>query len=93
MWEEECGKDRGEVELLEKYLGLGWGGVEQSWTGKERGWGWAGVGWDWGEAPAGLWVGWSHQRQAWLQRWSCLPGKPTESGPVQLHGRGQAVPF
>lgn len=46
MWEEECGKVLGEVEFLEKYLGLGWGGMEQSWTGKERGWGWgwAGVG-------------------------------------------------
>ena len=33
MWEEECGKDRGEVELLEKYLGLGQGRVGLGWGG------------------------------------------------------------
>ena len=85
MWEEECGKDGAEVEILEKDSTQGWGraelGQKGAWLGLGRGWAW-------------LWVGWSHQRQGVADKDGVVgPRKPTESEPVQLHARGQTVPF
>ena len=41
MWEEECGKDGAEVEILEKDLTQGWGraglGQKGAWLGLGRG--------------------------------------------------------
>ena len=68
MWEEECGKDGAEVEILEKDSTQGWGraelGQKGAWLGLGRGWAW-------------LWVGWSHQRKGMADKDGAVgPGIP-----------------
>lgn len=54
VWEEECGKDGADVEILEKDSTQGCGRAGQDWDRKGLGWGcggaWVGLGWGLGRA-------------------------------------------
>ena len=63
MWEEECGKDRVRWSFWRNTWGWGGAGWSRAGLGRKGAGAGAGLWWDWGEAPSGLWVGWSHQRQ------------------------------
>ena len=87
MWEEECGKDGAEVEILEKDSTQGWGraglGQKGAWLGLGRGLGLALHGVEPPEAGHG-WQGWSL---------SMGPGKPWRVSVSSFMAEARLCPF